>query len=170
MCKQLDDFPRVSKSILQANLDEWLLPYLAGVNSIAALKKVNVFELLQQSLSWQDQQTLNSQAPIEYKAPSNKTVAIVYDEQQGPTVSVQLQEMFGEVNSPKIGGGKVPIRFELLSPARRPIQTTSDLANFWQTSYFAVAKDMRGRYPRHRWPDEPLLEKAGKSIKSKKGA
>ena len=167
---QLDDFPEVSISILQANIAEWLLPYLVGVDSIAALKKVNVLELLRASLPWSDQQILASEAPIEYKAPSNKTVAIVYDEQQGPTVSIQLQEMFGEVSSPIIGGGKVPIRFELLSPARRPIQTTSDLANFWQTSYFAVAKDMRGRYPRHRWPDEPLLEKAGKSIKSKKGA
>jgi ATP-dependent helicase HrpB len=95
-------------------------------------------------------------------------VAIVYDQQQGPTVSVPLQEMFGEVRSPKIGGDKIPIRFELLSPARRPIQTTSDLGNFWQTSYFEVAKEMRGRYPRHRWPDEPLLEKAGKSIKARK--
>lgn len=168
--QQLDDFPSVSKSFLQANIDQWLIPYLSGVDSINALKKIDVLKVLKASLSWGDQKILSSQAPVEYVTPSNKTVAIVYDEQQGPTVSVQLQEMFGEVNSPKIGGGKVPIRFELLSPARRPIQTTSDLANFWQTSYFAVAKDMRGRYPRHRWPDEPLLEKAGKSIKSKKGA
>ena len=76
--------------------------------------------------------------------------------------------MFGQIDSPKIGGGKVPLRFELLSPARRPIQTTSDLGSFWKTSYFEVAKDMRGRYPKHRWPEKPLLEKAGRSIKSKK--
>jgi len=90
---------------------------------------------------------------------------VMYGSQQGPTVSVQLQEVFGELSSPKIAGGSVALRFELLSPARRPIQTTSDLAQFWQSSYFEVAKEMRGRYPRHRWPDKPLLEKAGRSIK-----
>jgi ATP-dependent helicase HrpB len=83
-------------------------------------------------------------------------------------VSVVLQEMFGQLKSPLLGQGKVPLRFELLSPARRPIQTTSDLANFWISSYFEVAKDMRGKYPKHRWPEKPLEELAGRSIKRKK--
>jgi ATP-dependent helicase HrpB len=165
---QLDNFPKLSKVQLQATVNDWLLPYLSEINSIASLKNLNLYELLVATLTWEQQQVLNSEAPTEYKTPSQKTVTIVYDENQGPIVSVQLQEMFGEIRSPKIGGAKVPIRFELLSPARRPIQTTSDLANFWQTSYFEVAKEMRGRYPRHRWPDKPLLEKAGKSIKNKK--
>jgi ATP-dependent helicase HrpB len=165
---QLADFPPLSKFQLNATLEDWLLPYIGEVTSIDGLKKINLYDLLVATLTWEQQQVLNSQAPAEYKTPSQKIVAIVYDQQQGPTVSVPLQEMFGEVRSPKIGGDKVPIRFELLSPARRPIQTTSDLGNFWQTSYFEVAKEMRGRYPRHRWPDEPLLEKAGKSIKIRK--
>jgi ATP-dependent helicase HrpB len=165
---QLADFPPLSKFQLNATLEDWLLPYISEVTSIDGLKKINLYDLLVATLTWEQQQVLNSQAPAEYKTPSQKIVAIVYDQQQGPTVSVPLQEMFGEVRSPKIGGDKVPIRFELLSPARRPIQTTSDLGNFWQTSYFEVAKEMRGRYPRHRWPDEPLLEKAGKSIKIRK--
>ena len=168
MGEQLTDFPPLSKFQLNATLEDWLLPYIGEVTSIAGLKKINLYDLLVATLTWEQQQILISQAPAEYKTPSQKIVTIVYDQQQGPTVSVPLQEMFGEVRSPKIGGDKVPIRFELLSPARRPIQTTSDLGNFWQASYFDVAKEMRGRYPRHRWPDEPLLEKAGKSIKARK--
>lgn len=160
-------FPQLSKTVLQNSIDSWLLPYLTKVNSIADLKKINLLELMQSILSWDDQQFLKSEAPTEYTTPSNKSVPIRYDSQQGPTVSVQLQEMFGQIDSPKIGGGQVSIRFELLSPARRPIQTTSDLGNFWENSYFEVAKEMKGKYPRHRWPDQPLLEKAGRSIKKK---
>lgn len=161
----VDTFPKISKALLIESVDEWLVPYLAGVKSISALKKVNLLELLFGTLSWDDQKRLEREAPVVYKTPSHKTVPIIYDSDQGPTVSVPLQEMFGEVDSPKIAGGKVPIRFELLSPARRPIQTTSDLGNFWRTSYFEVAKEMRGRYPKHRWPEQPLEEKPGKSLK-----
>jgi ATP-dependent helicase HrpB len=165
--EHLEAFPQLSKSALLESLDDWLLPYLSSVKSIADLKKVDVFELLLGTLSWGDQQLLNREAPTKYNTPSNKSVPIIYDSQQGPTVSVQLQEMFGELDSPKIAGGNIPLRFELLSPARRPIQTTSDLANFWKTSYFDVAKDMKGQYPKHRWPEQPLLEKPGRSIKRK---
>ncbi len=166
--EHLDVFPKLSKSIVLDTIDEWLLPYITNIASIAALKKVNIFELLVGILSWDNQQVLDKEAPSEYLTPSNKSVPIAYDSQQGPLVSVQLQELFGEISTPKIGGGTVPIRFELLSPARRPIQTTSDLGFFWENSYFDVAKEMRGKYPKHRWPDEPLLEKPGKSIKLRK--
>ncbi|WP_354625297.1 ATP-dependent helicase C-terminal domain-containing protein [Psychromonas sp. MME2] len=91
-----------------------------------------------------------------------------YDPHQGPTVSVVLQEMFGQLSSPKLANNSIAIRFELLSPASRPIQTTSDIANFWCTSYFDVAKEMRGRYPKHRWPEKPLEERPGRSIKVSK--
>ncbi len=163
----VDTFPKISKEALLTSLDDWLFPYLTEINTISGLKKINLYELLLGKLSWEQQQLLLSEAPTEYITPSNKTVPIVYDPQQGPTVSVQLQEMFGQIESPRIGGGMVPLRFELLSPARRPIQTTSDLENFWKSSYFDVAKDMRGKYPKHRWPEQPMLEKAGKSIKRK---
>jgi len=165
--QQLDSFPKISKAVLLESLESWLLPYIAEVKSLADLKKLNVYELVLGTLSWEEQQFLAREAPVEYCAPSNKILPIVYGSQQGPTVSVQLQEVFGELSSPKIAGGSVVLRFELLSPARRPIQTTSDLAHFWQNSYFEVAKEMRGRYPRHRWPDKPLLEKAGRSIKTR---
>lgn len=100
-----------------------------------------------------------------YTTPSGKSLMIDYSQPQSAKVSVQLQEVFGELKSPLLAWGKVALTFELLSPARRPIQTTADLANFWRTSYFEVIKDMKGRYPRHRWPDKPLEEKPGRSIK-----
>lgn len=167
LCSYIDDFPRISKQSLVESMDDWLFPYIPHVRSIADLKKIDLFELFSGLLSWEQQNRLKKEAPVEYVTPSGKSVSIVYDAQQGPTVSVQLQEMFGQIESPMIGGGKVAIRFELLSPARRPIQTTSDLGNFWRTSYFEVAKEMRGRYPKHRWPDKPLLEKPGRSMKAK---
>ncbi len=168
LAKQLTNFPDISKNSLLNDINTWCLPYLTKVTSLSQLKKVNIFELLTATLSWDDQQVLAQQAPTHYTTPSNKDVIITYDKNQGPTVSVVLQEMFGELTSPHIGGGRVALRFELLSPARRPVQTTSDLANFWQTSYFDVAKEMRAKYPKHRWPEKPLLEKAGRSIKRKK--
>ena len=167
LADQLGSFPKLSKKILIERIDNWLLPYIADVTTMAQLRKVTIFELLKSTLSWQDQQLLEQQAPTEYTTPSNKTVAIFYDQQQGPTVSVILQELFGVTESPTLAQGRVALRFELLSPARRPIQTTSDLGNFWKSSYFEVAKEMRGQYPKHRWPEKPLLEKPGKSFKNR---
>ncbi|WP_304438908.1 ATP-dependent helicase C-terminal domain-containing protein, partial [Oleiphilus sp. HI0086] len=162
-----ENFPSLSKQSLIDDIETWLLPYLSSVSSMNALKKVNILELVKSCLDWNDQQRIESEAPTHYQTPSQKRVPIRYDSDQGPTVSVVLQEVFGELSSPTLAEGRVPLRFELLSPARRPIQTTSDLANFWNSSYFEVAKDMKGRYPKHRWPDKPLEEKAGRSIKRK---
>ncbi|MFT5707311.1 MAG: ATP-dependent helicase HrpB, partial [Oceanospirillaceae bacterium] len=165
---QIASFKQLSKAWLVDNIEQWLVPYLTKVKSIAQLKQLKLAPILLNILSWQEQQLLDREAPTHYKTPSQKKITITYDSIQGPTVAVVLQEMFGEIQSPRIAAGTVPLRFELLSPARRPIQTTSDLENFWNSSYFAVAKDMRGQYPKHRWPEKPLLEKAGKSIKAKR--
>ena len=164
----MDTFPTLTLNSLIQNTDQWLLPYLSNISSLGQLKQINVFELLKSSLTWDEQQLLEKEAPLVYVTPSDKNIPIIYDKDQGPTVSVRLQEMFGEIESPKIGGNSVALRFVLLSPAQRPIQTTSDLANFWKTSYFEVAKDMRGKYPRHRWPEQPLLEKPGHSMKHRR--
>lgn len=160
-----NNLPTLSHSQLQKKSAQWLLPYLNNMNSLADLKKQNIYDLLIAHLSWEQQQELDTQAPIDYTSPSGQTVPILYDENQGPTVSIILQEMFGQLESPSLAYGQVTLRFELLSPARQPIQTTSDLANFWVSSYFDVAKDMRAKYPRHRWPEEPLLAEAGRSRK-----
>jgi len=164
----LDDFPNISESHLLEQLNSWLLPYLSHVSSIKQLQQTPIFDLLTSNLPWEAQQLLEKEAPEHYITPSDKRVAIRYDEHQGPTVSVILQEMFGQIRSPKIALHRVALRFELLSPARRPIQTTSDLEHFWQSSYLEVAKEMRGRYPKHRWPENALEAKPGKSIKLKK--
>ena len=161
----MDDFPLLTHESLLQHAEQWLIPYLPNIGSIGQLKKLDILALLKGCLSWEQQQLLDKEAPETYLTPSDKRVPITYDKQQGPTVSVRLQEMFGELESPRLGGGKVALRFELLSPALRPLQTTSDLAHFWNNSYYEIAKEMRGRYPRHRWPEQPLLEKPGHSIK-----
>ncbi|EWH11242.1 ATP-dependent helicase HrpB [Catenovulum agarivorans DS-2] len=165
LANYLDDFPKISAEYLLAQIDTWLLPYINSITSIKQLKQLDIYDLLVANLTWEQQQLLQQYAPENYQTPSGKSVVINYDEAQGPTVSVILQEMFGQLASPKLANEQVPLRFELLSPARRPIQTTSDLANFWRSSYFDVAKEMRGRYPKHRWPEKPLEEKPGRSIK-----
>ncbi|MDP2562136.1 ATP-dependent helicase HrpB [Psychrobium sp. 1_MG-2023] len=161
----VEDFPSISEVSLINQLDCWLLPYISNVKSIKQLRKLNIYDLLIANFSWDQQQLLAEQAPEYYITPSKKRVAVRYDQHQGPTVAVILQEMFGQLESPLLAQNKVPLRFELLSPARRPIQTTSDLGNFWKSSYFDVAKDMRGKYPKHRWPEKPLEEVPGRSIK-----
>ncbi len=166
--QHLAGFPQITEASLVATVDSWLLPYVTKIKGLQDLKRLPALELAQATLSYSDQQRLETEAPAHYQAPSGKSVAIRYDDHQGPTVAIQLQELFGELSSPLLAGGTVPLRFELLSPARRPIQTTSDLAGFWQGSYFEVAKEMRGRYPKHRWPEKPLEEKPGKSLKAKR--
>lgn len=159
-------FSPYAESFVFNQADQWLLPYAGDVTCLDDLKKIDVLPLLQAHLPWELKAELDTQAPEAYTTPSGKVVAVDYDQAQGPTVSVVLQEMFGETESPQIAG-KVNLRFELLSPAKRPIQITSDLAGFWRTSYFDVAKDMRAKYPKHRWPDEPLKEKPGRSNKGR---
>jgi len=161
------DWPSYNQAWLSANIEVWLAPYLSGINSIKGLQKLDMLAIVQQLLDYDLQQVLAQQAPAFYTAPSGKMLAIDYSQPQSVKVSVQLQEVFGELSSPLLAWGKVALTFELLSPARRPIQTTADLAYFWRNSYFDVIKDMKGRYPRHRWPDKPLEEKAGRSIKPK---
>mgnify|MGYP006226434441 CR=1 FL=1 len=141
--------------------------FLAGIGNLNELKQIDLEGLLKARLDYQWQQDLEAQAPVFYQTPSGKRIPISYVKGQLPKISVVLQELFGELQSPKLAWGKSQLSFELLSPAKRPIQTTSDLSHFWQNSYFEVAKEMRGRYPKHRWPEKPLKEKAGHSLKSK---
>jgi len=143
----------------------WLLPYVGKITALADLKNVNILPLLEAAIDYSLFQHLGKLAPIYYKTPSGKDIPIRYDEHQGPTVSVILQEVFGEQVSPMLAGNKIALRFELLSPARRPIQITSDIVNFWHTSYIEVAKEMKAKYPKHRWPEDPVNEKAGSSLK-----
>lgn len=159
------DWPNFNQAWLESNYDLWLLPYLNNVQSVKGLQSVDLLPLLQGLLNYEQLQLLEQQAPSVYTAPSGRRVPIIYSQQHAPKVSIQLQEVLGEQKAPRLAGGQVSLTFELLSPARRPIQTTADLAGFWQSSYFEVIKDMKGRYPKHRWPDNPLESPAGRSIK-----
>ncbi|BBP45657.1 ATP-dependent RNA helicase HrpB [Thiosulfatimonas sediminis] len=156
----------LNETALQAKLD-WLEPYTLNMTSLAELNQLNWQQIFQSLLGYADMQRLEKEAPLRYVAPTGREFLIEYSGRQAK-VSLPLQQVFGELSSPILAQGQVSLTFELLSPAQRPIQTTADLANFWRTSYFEVAKEMRGRYPKHRWPDEPLLEKAGESIQRKK--
>ncbi len=148
-------WPNVSRSGLLAELETWLAPYLDDISTLQDFKKLDLKSILQSSLSWELQQQLEQLAPTRFKVPSGSTVAIDYS-QSPPVLAVKLQEMFGCEHTPTIAGGKVALLVHLLSPAGRPLQITQDLAGFWRTSYHEVKKDMKGRYPKHPWPDDPL--------------
>lgn len=160
-----DRFPQIDEAYLLQHIDTWLLAYQPPMISIKALQQIPLLPLLNAVLDYEQQMILAKEAPDTYLTPTRQNVSIRYSHQHAPTVSVVLQWVFGELSSPKLSFGEVPLRFELLSPARRPIQTTQDLAGFWRTSYQDVAKEMRGRYPKHRWPEDPLSAEAGASIK-----
>jgi len=162
---KIKNFPVLTEAGIMGAADDWLLPYVPTIKKLSDLKKVNLFPLLFSLLTYEESKVLEAQAPTTYVTPSGKRVPIIYDHHQGPTVSVVLQEILGELASPMLAENSIALRFELLSPARRPIQITSDLANFWGGSYADIAKEMRAKYPKHRWPTDPFSEQAGRSIK-----
>lgn len=145
------DLPDMSEQALMDDLGTWLGPFISG-RTRADLARIDVLAALKSRLNWQDQQRLDQGAPSHFVAPTGSRLAVEYDGNQ-PTISVRLQEMLGQTSHPT--AGKLPLVVTLLSPAGRPIQTTSDLPGFWQTSYADVRKDMRGRYPKHHWPEDP---------------
>jgi ATP-dependent helicase HrpB len=165
---KIKNFPVLTEAIIMAAADDWLLPYVSSIKKLSDLKRVKLFPLLSSLLTYEESKLLEAQAPTLYVTPSGKRVPIVYDPHQGPTVSVVLQEILGELASPMLAGNSIALHFELLSPAKRPIQITSDLANFWGGSYRDIAKEMRAKYPKHRWPVDPFSEQAGRSIKRRK--
>jgi ATP-dependent RNA helicase HrpB len=137
--------------------------------SVSDLRRIDVREALLSLLSRQQRANLERLAPTHYVAPTGSRIPIDYTDPAAPTVSVRLQEMFGCANTPSILGGRVPVTLHLLSPAHRPVQVTRDLAGFWRNSYFDVRKDLRGRYPKHHWPDDPMEAKPTARAKRGKG-
>lgn len=149
------DWPAVDEDSLLKTLERWLLPHMSGVHSLRALKALNVGQALRGLLDWSMLQRLDSELPAHYTVPTGSRIAIRYHEDNPPVLAVRMQEMFGEANTPTIAQGRVSLVLELLSPAQRPLQVTSDLSAFWQGSYREVQKEMKGRYPKHVWPDDP---------------
>ena len=149
------DLPDCSDARLMEDLD-WLLPYLNSVTSAPDLARLDLSEALKSRLSWAQQQDLDRLAPAHFITPMGRKVPLDYSGGT-PEIAVRLQEMFGVTAHPSIGPGRLPLKVTLLSPGGRPVQTTTDLPGFWATSYADVRKDMRGRYPRHPWPEDPAL-------------
>ncbi|WP_415342826.1 ATP-dependent helicase HrpB [Enterobacter hormaechei] len=148
-------WPAVDDETLLATLEQWLLPQMSGVHSLHALKALDVKAALQNLLDWSLRQRLDSELPGHYTVPTGSRIAIRYHEDNPPALAVRMQEMFGEATTPSIAEGRVPLVLELLSPAHRPLQITRDLGAFWTGSYREVQKEMKGRYPKHVWPDDP---------------
>ena len=159
--------PDLSDTALVGTLEHWLQPHLSGMKRPDELKRLDMSEIMRNTLSWEDNQTLNTLAPANIKAPTGTALPVDYSGDQ-PSVSVRLQELFGLTKHPCVGPNRIPLLIELLSPARRAVQTTADLPNFWLTSYADVRKDMRGRYPRHPWPEDPTVAEATRRVKPKK--
>ena len=149
-------WPASEDASLLETLDEWLPPWLAGVTRRDHLQRLPLGEALLARLSGAQRRALDELAPREIGVPSGSRIRVDYADEGGPAIAVRLQEVFGLATTPRIGAGAVPIAFKLLSPARRPVQITRDLAGFWKSSYLEVRKEMRGRYPRHHWPEDPL--------------
>jgi len=157
-------WPEVNDAALKKNLLEWLGPWLQEVNTLQDFKKLDLRAILSGQLPWELQQRLEQQAPKRLDVPSGSSIKIDYT-QSPPVLAVKLQEMFGCEETPTVADGRVALVVHLLSPAGRPLQITQDLAGFWRSSYHAVKKDMKGRYPKHPWPDDPLVAVATRKTK-----
>jgi len=150
-----DAWPDLSDHALAARREDWLVPILHDKISVKDLSAGDLSEALTTLLPWELRARLEREAPTHFEAPTGTMLAIDYEAGQGPTIAVRLQELFGLTTHPSIAKGAVPLVLELLSPAHRPVQVTRDLPGFWRGSYAAVRSDLRGRYPRHPWPEDP---------------
>ena len=155
-----ESWPDVSDESLLATLEAWLAPHLEGVSRRSHLDKLELGGILNSMLDYPQQQALAKRAPTHLTVPTGNRYALAYTPGQAPALEVKLQEMFGEATTPTVCEGRVRVVLHLLSPGRKPIAVTADLASFWARSYFEVKKDLRGRYPRHPWPDDPLAATA----------
>ena len=149
-------YPDLGDPALAASLADWLVPHLAGVRRADDVARLDLAGLLLGHLSWPQRAALDTIAPTHVTVPSGSRIPIDYGDPTAPVVAVRLQELFGLAETPRVGRGAVPVTLHLLSPARRPVQVTRDLAGFWRTSYFDVRRELRGRYPKHAWPEDPL--------------
>ncbi len=160
-----EPWPDVSDAALLDTLEEWLVPWLEGMTRATHLPRVDLSSALHGLLSWPRQQRLDELAPTHLTVPSGSRIPIDYLDGPVPSLSVRLQEVFGLAVTPRVAGGRVPVLLKLLSPARRPVQVTQDLESFWNTAYHEVRKELKGRYPRHYWPEDPREAEPTKRVK-----
>jgi ATP-dependent helicase HrpB len=148
-------WPDLSDERLLETLDEWLGPYILGMTTLERVQRLDLTAPLHSLLSHAQQRDLNRLAPTHLPVPSGSLIRLDYSKEV-PVLGVRLQEMFGCKETPRIVNGTVPVMLHLLSPAKRPVQVTKDLASFWANAYSEVRKELRGRYPKHHWPEDPL--------------
>jgi ATP-dependent helicase HrpB len=148
-------WPDLSDDALAAQRETWLVPALYDKTALKEFSSGDLSDALLTLVPWELRARLEREAPTHFEAPTGTMLAIDYEAEQGPTIAVRLQELFGLNAHPSIAKGAVPLVLELLSPAHRPVQVTRDLPGFWRGSYAAVRSDLRGRYPRHPWPEDP---------------
>jgi ATP-dependent helicase HrpB len=160
-----EPWPDLSDDALAAQREAWLVPALSDKTSLKELSAGDLSDALMTLLPWELRARLEREAPTHFEAPTGTMLAIDYEAEQGPTIAVRLQELFGLNTHPSIAKGAVPLVLELLSPAQRPVQVTRDLPGFWRGSYEAVRSDLRGRYPRHPWPEDPASAMPTRRVK-----
>ncbi|NNF59424.1 MAG: ATP-dependent helicase HrpB [Rhodothermaceae bacterium] len=163
-----ETWPDVSETALLADLETWLRPYLGGLRSAADLQQLDLAGLLLNRLGWPERADLDRLAPTHLVVPSGSNRPLDYTDPEAPVLAVRLQEVFGLTETPRLADGRVPVTMHLLSPAQRPVQVTQDLASFWREGYFDVRKDLRGRYPKHHWPEDPLTAEPTARAKRRK--
>jgi ATP-dependent helicase HrpB len=161
-------WPDVSDAVLLTTLETWLAPWLEGLSRIDHLARLDLRAILASLLDRDLQRRLEQLAPTHLQVPSGSRIRIEYGEGEAPSLAVRLQEVFGLGATPRIGGGTVPVVFKLLSPAQRPVQVTSDLASFWSQGYAQVRKELKGRYPKHAWPEDPRAAPPVKGVRRRK--
>ncbi|MEN8832915.1 ATP-dependent helicase HrpB [Pacificibacter sp.] len=149
-----DDYPDMSDAALLDNLEDWLLPHLKGAKTDGALRNLDTTEALRAMLDWNQMSRLDAEVPGAFTSPMGRKLPIDYSGEH-PEITARIQEMFGTTRHPTVGPRQTPLKVVLTSPAHRPLQVTMDIPNFWKTSYADVRKDMRGKYPRHPWPEDP---------------
>ncbi|HLV77625.1 MAG TPA: ATP-dependent helicase HrpB [Marinobacter sp.] len=162
-----DDWPVVTEEALTLGLETWLAPFVAGMQRWSDLARLDLQAALNSLLDYSLQQRLEALAPRAITIPTGQKVALDYTPDNGPVLAAKLQALFGWSDTPTVAGGRVPVIIHLLSPARRPLAVTSDLASFWQNTYPQVRKEMRGRYPKHPWPEDPLTAPAQQGAKKR---
>ncbi|MBC9249303.1 ATP-dependent helicase HrpB [Pseudomonas alcaligenes] len=161
------EWPDLGDAALLASLENWLQPYLGKVSRLSHFANLDLSALLAGLLPWPLPQRLDELAPRSLTVPSGSRIAIDYSEEP-PVLAVRLQELFGLATTPRIAGGRLGLKLHLLSPARRPVQVTQDLASFWANTYAEVKRDLKGRYPKHYWPDDPLIAEPTARAKPRK--
>ena len=160
-----EDWPDLSEEALLATLRDWAPPWIHGLTRREHFQRMELAAALHGRLTHRQREILEREAPTHLTVPSGSRIPIDYEDGDAPSLSVRLQEMFGLTQTPAIAEGRVPLLLKLLSPAGRPVQVTRDLVSFWSRGYHEVRKDLKGRYPKHYWPDDPLAAQPTRRVR-----